>query len=179
MEFIYIVLIRPGTRISRTLGLLGNLSYPHVAISLEPQLATMYSFGRQRLYNPLIGGFIEEHPNCGLYRNRDPQCKVIRVAVSPVKYEKLRLYLRFAKNNTHLLTYNFPGLLFTKLNRPHHLSIRYTCSQFVGWLLEQSQVCHFTRDVSVITPRDFEQLDGEIIYEGPLNAIPMPTSCVG
>jgi len=56
-QYLYIVLTRPNTTISKLIKFIKKDEYTHAAISLDKELEQMYSFGRKHTYNPFIGKF--------------------------------------------------------------------------------------------------------------------------
>ena len=72
---VYILFSRTGTWLSRILGLFGGFKYMHSSISFDPTLKEMYSFGRIKPHNPLIGGFVKE----SFYRDWETDRKSTRL----------------------------------------------------------------------------------------------------
>ena len=67
-QYLYIVLTRTNTTMSRLIQIFKNDKYTHAAISFDKNLNQMYSFGRKHTFNPFIGGFKKEDINKGIYK---------------------------------------------------------------------------------------------------------------
>ena len=169
MKKIYIILTYSGTIPSKLIKLFTCYSYSHVSISLNKNINTMYSFGRKNVYNPFNGGFIVEKKN-GLFYKRfnKTKCLILEIEVENKKYCELRKLLKEYKINQDTYKYDILGLIprivNIKIKRKNHK----VCSEFVGNLLQSSNIYNF--DKEVIKPIDFMNIPfKKIIYEGSLN----------
>ena len=168
---IYIILSMSGTKFSRFLRFMKpSFKYPHVSISLDKNLKTFYSFGRQNVTKFWIAGFVEEHPNTGIYAIFDSSCEVLEVEVEREQYEEIENLIQEFKRNIQEYHYNFFGLMFTYLKIPRSLNNRFTCTQFVAWVLTNCNVKIVNKPTSLILPTDYYQMPkSKIIYTGKLN----------
>ena len=68
--------------------------------------------------------------------------------------------------------YNFAGLVAMLFNIPYHRPNHYVCSQFVAYVLEQSESVKFNKHFTLIRPYDFcdlaESSDVDLVYSGKL-----------
>lgn len=171
-RYIYIILSMSGTRFSKFLKFFSHLTYTHVSLSLTPDITTMYSFARQNLKMPWIAGFVEEHPNTGIFGIYNPSCEVLKVKVSNTAYNQIKKYIESTKLRSKEYNYNFPGLLFTYLKIPQKLRKSFTCTQFIAWVLTQAKIS-FNKDPSLVIPSDYYSLpNSEIIFSGNLHNYP-------
>lgn len=170
MRNVYIMLSFSGTCFSRFLRRVSGIKYPHVSISLSKNLNTLYSFGRKRPRNPFIGGFVEEHQNKGVYGLFDSECEVLELPVEDKAYEELGSLINNIKNNRFDYTYNKRGLVFTYFHIARPLDFRFTCTQFVAWVLKNSKAVKFAKHESLVLPTDYYNISGvHSIYRGKFN----------
>ncbi|MFI3207570.1 MAG: hypothetical protein R3Y40_00405 [Eubacteriales bacterium] len=116
---------------------------------------------------PWIAGFTIEEPDKGIFGKYDSKCQVMCFSVSDDVYEALEKKIEKVKKNTKLYKYNFVGLVYTYLNVQMDLDKKFTCTQFVAWLLNESGVECWEKDVSLVYPDDYCLIpDIETTYEG-------------
>lgn len=155
---------------SRLIRFYTRKQYSHVSISLDPEFNQLYSFGRKKLNNPLIGGFVKEHPDEGVFAMFDSvAARVYRLDVTDEQYRRIQRSLkRFIKNQPHY-RYNFVGLFGAMINRAIPVKDRYFCSEFVAKVLEEGGVDIFDKPYSTVKPDDFTRVETlEEIYRGEL-----------
>jgi len=168
MKNIYIILTDTGSKISKLLKLFSGAEYNHISLCLEDNLDTFYSFGRRKIWFPLIGGFVTERMNHGIYQIfKRTKCLIYKLPVAEYKYLKLEQNLQEFINNSKYYKYNFAGLIGILINKPLKMGKRYTCSHFVAYILEKSDILTFDKNVMLVTPMDFCGIIGlEKVYEG-------------
>lgn len=155
---------------SRVINIYTKDQYTHVSIGLDRDLEKLYSFGRRRPYNPIIGGFVEEDIVYGTYR-RFPQttCALYSLKIDEIQYEKLVTLLEKFKMNKDRFSYNLLGLLGVMVHRPIDREWSYFCSQFVNSVLTNSGIDIVDKLPGLTSPMDFlECKDLEFVYEGDL-----------
>ena len=94
MKTVYIILSDMKTRPSKLIKLVTRAQFSHVSIALVPSSEKLYSFGRRKLNNFLIGGFINEDTKkheMGLFPHS--LCSVFALNVSDDSYEKMELII--------------------------------------------------------------------------------------
>lgn len=170
--YLYIVLTRPNTGISKIIRVIKRDKYTHAAISLNKELDQMYSFGRRKTNNPFIGRFKKEALNEGIYElcNTLPGV-VIEVEVSKKQYQKAKKLVDHFINNSSLYKYNYKGLAYSLMNRPTHTDNRFLCSEFVYYILRESGVVDFKVARNLVRPQSLLDIDGRILYNGDLKVI--------
>ena len=155
---IYIMVSQTGTNCSKILQFFTRAPYNHASIALDEDLNSLYSFARQNLYIPLIAGFVKENINEGIYKLHD----------NTVCQREIREFER----NGNKYHYNFAGLVAMLFNIPYHRPNHYVCSQFVAYVLEQSESVKFNKHFTLIRPYDFcdlaESSDVDLVYSGKL-----------
>jgi hypothetical protein len=171
-SYLYIVLTRTDTVISRLIQLIKNDEYTHAAISLDKELNYMYSFSRRNTYNPFIGRFRKEDINEGLYKFCDTlQGVIIEVEVSKEQHEKAKALLEHFINNSSFYKYNYIGLLYNLLNKEASRDDRFLCSEFVYHILKESGIADFKISKNLVRPQNLVDIEGRIVYKGNLKEI--------
>ncbi|WFA09264.1 hypothetical protein [Tissierella sp. Yu-01] len=168
-EYLYIVLTRTNTVMSRLIQLLKKDEYTHAAISFDKNLDQMYSFGRRHTFNPFVGRFKKEEIDKGIYK----LCKtvpsvVIELKVSKQQYEKAKYVLERFISNSNLYKYNYMGLLYNLLNKPVCCDYSFLCSEFVYYILNESGIVDFKKSRNLIRPENLLDIEGRMIYKGDL-----------
>ncbi len=167
-KYVYIVVSQSGTRISKMLRRVTKDPYNHVSLALDAELQKMYSYGRRRLHNPFVGGFVHETPKTGVFGHfPEADAVVIRLPLCAEAYEKLQDRLREMYRHRREYRYDFLGLglaYFGKTKARYHKSY---CSKFVAGELQKAGVEMPKK--RVFRPVDFLTLDcGETVYSGKL-----------
>jgi hypothetical protein len=170
--YLYIVLTRTNTALSRLIRLVTSDDYTHAALSLDKDLEQMYSFGRRSTYNPFIGRFKHEDLNDGIYKiSKTLPGVVLEIEVPKDQYEQARNLLNDFIENSHRYKYNYRGLIFSMLNRPVQYDYRFLCSEFVYYILRESGITDFNVSGNLVRPQNFLNLDCRIIYKGDLKEL--------
>lgn len=173
MRTIYILLSRSNTVCARFIRLMTACRYNHSSISLSPEIDCFYSFGRRRLHNPLIGGFVRETLDAGVFSlNLDQPCVLYALEVSEEAYAKMEGQVSECLANYPSYRYNFLGIPFTYFGIPMPLKKHYQCGQFVAWMLEMTGACTLPRPVSLMQPMDFVKIPELVpVYTGTLGGL--------
>ncbi|MDF2543860.1 MAG: hypothetical protein K0S47_3578 [Herbinix sp.] len=171
-HYLYIVLTRTNTGISKLIQIIKKDNYTHAAISLDRELDRMYSFGRRKTCNPFIGRFIKEDLNEGIYKS----CKtipgvIIELEVSRQQYQSAKERIDHFINNSNLYKYNYKGLLHCLLNKTAYSDDRFLCSEFVYYILEQSGIADLKMSRNLVRPQNLLDIQGSIIYNGNLKEL--------
>lgn len=169
--YLYIVLTRTNTAISKLIHIIKKDEYTHAAISLDKELDQMYSFGRRKTYNPFVGIFRKENIHEGVYKhcNTLPGA-VIEIEVSKQQYEKAQELIAHFNANPHRYKYNYRGLVDSLLNKAAYSDNRFLCSEFVYYIIKESGIADFNIARNLVRPQDLLSIDGTVIYEGNLKA---------
>lgn len=167
---IYIMISQTGTSCSKIFQLFTRAPYNHASIALDEDLNSLYSFARQNLYIPLIAGFVKEDINEGIYKFHDNTlCQIYRLSITEEQYLTLQQSIREFEENKDRYGYNFAGLVAMLFNIPYHRQYHYVCSQFVAYVLQESNAVKFKKHFSLMRPYDFTSLPGvDLVYSGRL-----------
>ncbi len=167
--YLYIVLTRTNTVISRLIHLFTRDRYTHATLSLDKDLQEMYSFARKYTHNPFVGRFKQEHLEEGIYKKAKHLPGVVLEIEVPLKnYAEARDVVEQFIANRSRYKYNVRGLIYGLLNKPTTRDDRFLCSQFVYYVLNESGIVDFHIPANLVRPDDFLDLDAHIIYEGNL-----------
>lgn len=170
--YLYIVLTRTNTVISRLIKFFTNDEYTHAALAFDKELDEMYSFGRRTTYNPFIGRFKQEHLDEGVYKiSKQLPGVILEIEVPKEHYhEARRLLEEFISNRSHY-KYNYRGLIYGILNKPTKREDRFLCSQFVYYILYNSGIVDFERPSNLVRPQNFLDLESNIVFQGDLKEL--------
>lgn len=166
-QYIYLVLSKTGTFLSKTISRYGDMEYAHASISLDSSLTKMYSFGRIYPRFPFWGGFVKEDIHGGLYHIfLDAECAVLKIPVTQAQYKKIKGELDYFIQYGKRFRYNFIGLFGVSLGFPIERERAYFCSQFVYSVLYHAGIANLRKNPGLITPRDLMLDEKYIIYKG-------------
>lgn len=169
-KVIYILLTHIGSLLSRCIYVYTREPYTHVSISLDKNLNELYSFGRIRPSNPIIGGFVKEDVVNGTYaRFPETRCALYSLKVNDIQYKRLKKELNKFRMNEDKYSYNLLGLFGIMLRVPVERKYNYFCSQFVATLLYNSGIFIVHKHAALVCPEDFRECKKlKLIYEGKL-----------
>jgi len=169
---LYIVLTRPNTIISKLIRIFKKDKYTHAAISFDLGMENMYSFARKYTYFPFIGVFKHESVNKGLYNiHKVLPGLIMEVEVSQEQYEKVQELLTSFITNSHRYKYNYKGLLYSLFNKEACIVNRFLCSEFVYYLLKQSQIADLKIARNLVRPQNLLNIRNRIIFKGNLKEL--------
>lgn len=168
MKKIYILLMHTNTFPSKFIKVFTQYKYSHVGISLNKSCDNIYSFGRRKVNSILDGGFTIENRNGAFFRKFNKTiCKIFEVKVTNKQYKTLEAILSNMKENMNDYEYDYLGIVPRFLGIPFKRNNKYVCSYFVAELLNKSGIYDFKKETCMITPKDFDNIDGlKEIYTG-------------
>lgn len=171
MKSIYLVMTATGTWFSKCIGLYTREKYNHASICLDSGINEFYSFGRKIVWFPLVGGFVIEHKDKGLFKAfGNTMCAIYRLDIENAKYYALKKSIGLFIKNRRMYGYNILGLLGVMLNIPMKRKNKFFCTQFVATVLQNSNIHDFGKDPSLVTPQDLYGISGLVpVYEGRLS----------
>ncbi len=157
MSKIYIVLSQTGTTLSKIIKRFTHDKYNHASISFDPELKTLYSFGRLHPRFVAPGGFVMESPNYGTFkRYKNTRIALYELEVSDEKYDEIRSGVEEMYAHRKDYKYNYKGLLWATFNRRYAKPRRFYCSEFVAYVLSAFKLVEKGFfDTKVIKPMDF------------------------
>ncbi len=166
---LYIVLVRTDTVISRLIQFAKKDEYTHAAISLDENLDCMYSFGRKYTFFPFVGRFKHETIDKGVYRfHKTLPGIVLEVEVPDKQYQKVQSLLRQFILKDDIPKYNYLGLVFGLFNMAVCCQDRFTCSEFVYYVLKESGILDLEVPRNLVRPQNLLDIESKVVYEGNL-----------
>ena len=165
---VYIVLIEGKSYFSKAIKTLTKDIYSHSAISLDPYLHNMYSYGIATNERSVRKGFRREDivdlPIGG-------RIGVYTFFVSDRVYKKIEDFINSFKDNAEKTSYSFMNLITYLFNIPYNKEWSLICSQFVDRCLQAADINITKKDSSTVSPSDLRkaaQSEERIycIYEG-------------
>jgi hypothetical protein len=168
MKEIYIMLTQVGTLVSKSIQLYTKAKYNHASIGVDPSLQVFYSFARRVRYFPIIGGFITEVINQGMFKYYpETECAIYAIKVADAVYDKVCEILETYKSNSQKYHYNLMGLFGILINKPFSSEYKCTCAEFVAKVLHQSGIFTFHKPFCFVRPDEIPVIPGiSLVYEG-------------
>lgn len=165
---LYILLTDTGTVLNRLIKMYTKDPYNHVSIAFDPELNEVFSFGRKKMNNPIIGGFVRENIDHMLFRNAN--CAIYELDCSDIMaYWRVREYIRKFELNQENYRYNLLGLLGVMFHVNIERNDAFFCSQFVASIFEYSGIPLFAKPCVFVTPGDFMTASSlKLVYSGRL-----------
>lgn len=172
MPSIYLIESDNPTVLSQAIGLVSHYPYNHLSLSLDGGLSGVYSFGRKKPNNPIIGGFIQEDFTHPFYSGT--KVRIYATEITEEAFDALENSVQHFKENADAWHYNFFGLFSAFLQIPWNREHHFFCSQFVAVVLKDADLLPQTFIPSVSHPKDvIEAMDSELVYQGSLWECPL------
>ncbi len=166
---IYIVLSTPASATGQAIHVLTRDTYTHAAIAFDESISEMYSFGRRFRRTPIPGRIKKESLDSDLFAEKSRlDGIVIRLPLTEEQHEKVRLRTLYMYGNKQVYKYNYLGAFGAMFGIGFKTKNRFTCSQFVAYILEYCGAVSFKKSLNLIKPQDLISLGGEVIFSGDL-----------
>lgn len=171
MKSVYLLLSRSSTCFSRLVHLVTRDEFTHISLSLDRELAQVYSFARRTPYFYFPAGLVEERLDRGIYlKNSDAPCALYELPLPEEVFSRVETRLVEMLSHAEDYRYSVLGLVFLELDIAHERARHYFCSQFVGSLLQESGALALPKPPSLMRPNDFQILpELKLLYRGPLS----------
>ena len=168
MEKIYLVLMHTNTIPSKFVRFFTGYKYSHVAIALNENCDTLYSFGRKKVNSIFGGGFIIQQKDGEFFQKFNKTiCKICELKINVEQLKKIKKLLSDMKMNESKYSYDFIGIIPRFFGIPVVIKDKYVCSYFVADILEKANIYKFGKKTCLIRPRDFEKIkECNEIYSG-------------
>ena len=153
---IYIILSYTGTIPSKVVRFFSKGEFSHVSISLDKNLKNMYSFARLRPYNFLIGGFVHEKVDEGVFKRfKNTKVEIYSLEIPLKQYKKIWWNIKKMKKEKLLYKFNFLGAFGVKLKIKYSKKYHFYCAEFVKYLLDMAGIDLKLPDL--VAPMDFKK----------------------
>ncbi|MEY8518432.1 hypothetical protein AALC25_16320 [Lachnospiraceae bacterium 29-84] len=170
MEKIYFALVDTPGLFASIIRRVIHLSYIHVVLSMDEELNEAYSVGRRAPAIPVFAGFEKE--DAGEIELVFPTARYRIVSMECTKEQKEAIFQTLKECYERRFRYHYCilGLPMLLCNIPFYQKNHFTCSSFVAKLLEEQGIRLFEKHFSLVTPRDFYELEQtDLVYEGTLH----------
>lgn len=158
---VFIVLEEGKSLFSGAIKAVTKSNYSHAAISFDPSMKTMYSYGIENSVNGIAGGFIEEHIEDKL-KHPDTHFGVFAIFLKEEDWNKLKFIVEDFMHNAKKTAYGYLNILISHIFRiPFNRDKRMVCSQFVDKLLKLIDIDISKKNSSLVSPADFEKFAKE------------------
>lgn len=169
MEKIYFALVDTPGIFASIIRKVTGINYIHVVLSLDSRLSEAYSVGRRNPFVPLIAGFEREDTEKIAQAFPTARYRIVSMECTKEKKEQIQKQLLECYEHRFKYHYCIAGLLFILFQKPFYQRNHFTCSSFVAKVLEENGIKLFEKHFSIVTPRDFYELEHtEVVYEGAL-----------
>lgn len=169
MAKIYIALVDTPGLFAGLIRKVIRQKYIHVAVGLDPYLEEAYSIGRRHPSVPLFAGFEREDKQKILRAFPQADYMICSVECTGEQKKYVEAQLRSAMRQRFRYHYAIAGLPFILLNRPFYQKNHYTCSSYAAKLMEDAGILKWEKHFSLVTPKDFYELENKrILFEGSL-----------
>lgn len=146
--------------------------YVHVVLALDENLREAYSIGRRHPAIPFLAGFEREDKKKVLRAFPGADYMVCSMECTAKQQNYIETELREAYRRRFFYHYVVIGLPFILMNWPFYQKNHYTCSSYLARLLKEAGVCEWSKDFSLVTPKDFyERTDKNVVFEGSLQEL--------
>ena len=150
---VYLIMIEGKSYFSKAIKSITHDIYSHAAISFDPQLHEMYSFGIHNDDSPRSGFRKEDIKNIPI----GGRIGVFVFFVGDVAYAKLNEFVKSFKDNIEKTSYSFLNLFTYVFNIPYNREWKLVCSQFVDRCLQSAGINLTGKDSSQVSPSDLNK----------------------
>lgn len=148
---VYIVCMHSGTALANIIQKWTHDEFSHAALSFEPDLDPMYTFGRKSAGG---GGFSIENPKMKFFKDRPNMPWAIYVTfASPTEIAMMKEKVMYFIRRESVFTYDFVGLTQIAFNKKYENPTSFFCSGFVADVLQSGNQIN-DRSYSLYKPQD-------------------------
>lgn len=165
---VYIITSYTGTIFGKLIKKATDSVYTHSAISFEPTLTRMYSYGNSgNMSDSKLGGMTCESLKDYIKTNKDAKILVSVIFLKDRDYRKLETYFDNYINNVKNTTYDYSNLINILKNKalPNDHSLSSVCSQFVDSLFKWVGADITDKPSNLVTPQDIADIRHPRVYK--------------
>lgn len=148
-----------------------KMNYVHIVLALDKNLKEAYSFGRRNPSTPVFSGFERENTEKILKKFPTAKYRITYIECTDIQKNNIKKQLREYYKKRFSYHYCIIGLPFLLFKKKFYQKNHYTCSSFTSRILEDNGIKLFDKHFSLVTPRDFFDLNLPVIYEGDLSVL--------
>ncbi len=168
MERLYIAFVDTPGLFASLIRKVVKMNYVHVVLSLDENLLEAYSVGRRNPEIPFFAGFEREDLERIYKKFPKAKYKVTYIECTEEQKRNIKNHLEQCYTDRYKYHYCIVGLFFLLFQKPFYQKNHYTCSSYISKLLHRNGIRLFGKHFSLVTPRDFFDLDLPAIYEGSI-----------
>ncbi len=159
-----------GTYFSKFLKIVMRSKYAHISICLDGDIKEVYSFGRKNHKLMFPAGFVNEDLEYIDKVSGSVSCLIYELDVSDYQFKKLKKSIKEYIKEQDKYQYDILGLTFMVLGKPYQRRYHRVCSQFVGKVLQDSDIYDFNgKHYSLIRPTDFYNIPNKrLLHQGKM-----------
>lgn len=147
---VFIILESGKSFFSNAIKFVTQSNYSHAAISFDPKLEKIVSFGIEGSKKGAIGGLIIENIKT---KPKDIRFAVYTIFLKPEDYNKLKKNVDFMIKNINKTVYSYLNIVISHLfHIPLEMDRSMVCSQFVDKMLKLADIDITNKNSSLVSP---------------------------
>lgn len=165
MKHVYVILSSTPTLVGKTIRAVCGKRLNHASISLDEDLNKMYSFARNRLHTPFVGGLVKEsYDRLSLGGKFYVYVKIYKVPLTDNQYSLIENYIYNVRDDEEKYLYNLFAVIGYPLHKGYNIYKAYVCSEFVVRALLAGQVSMKGYASFKIQPEDIGKLISKNLF---------------
>lgn len=154
---VYIMLMHSGTMLANAIKTVTNSHFSHSSISFDSSMRSMYSFGRKKNVNPIVGAFKQEDIKDDFFKGRTVPYALYVVPCTKSEVDLMKKRLNYFIKNATKFRYDFTGLFKNYFGIADNPEYRWFCSRFVADILNAGKPSSdpYVVEPSLMKPEDF------------------------
>lgn len=155
---VFLVLMSGDSIISQGIKFVTKSKYSHVALSFDPTLEKMVSFGVEGSKKGAVGGLIQEN----IKKKPDIKFGVFTIFLKEEDWKKLKKNVDAMIMNTGKTVYSYFNIIVSQLFKiPVEFDTAMVCSQFVDKMLKLVDVDITKMNAALVSPATIEKVSRE------------------
>lgn len=171
MEKLYIAFVDTPGFFASLIRRVVKMNYVHTVLGFDEDLFEAYSVGRRNPAVPIFSGFEKEELDRIYKKFPNAGYKITYIECTKKQKDDILNKMRELYKVRYSYKYCIIGLPFILMNKPFYQKNHYTCSSFISRVLAENGIKLFDKHFSLVTPKDFYNLDLPCIYEGKIEPL--------
>lgn len=130
-KFIYVVFEKTTLGMGKFIRAATGFPYNHAAISLSPEIETMFSFSRRYKSAPFYGGFTAESPLRFKGKTETAKIMICRIPIPEEKFAAAKNRLESLSEHSEEYIYNMISAALFPFGKSVKIKKSFTCAEFV------------------------------------------------